>query len=524
LSTAVNAGYCGGIAALLVFFGSNALQNAVANGDTRTISFHHIHLKEDTTITYKVNGRYDAEAMKKISWALRDWRTNAPTQMDPHLIDALWEVYREVGATQPIHVIGGYRSAATNAMLRRRSSGVAKYSQHMRGKAIDFFIPGVSLSSIREAGLRLQKGGVGFYPSSGAPFVHMDTGSVRHWPRMPEAQLARVMAKGPLTQVASKSKTSSPANLFANLFGGGNENETTAATASSRTAAEAPAGSATQAAVVAYVPIPPVRPATRAATQPGGMQLASASSRPVPPLTATQQPTGMQLASASSRPVPARPAAAAVAAGHGPSANDVVNERGYWQGLVEPAEVAHLSARARNNAPPRQTASTAEPKVTGSVASASLSPWPMPKRSAGPALAYAPPAAPVASRAAPPMGKAISRTAPRNTTVAVKGKDNRPVTVSSPAPIGSDRLADRLNDPWMRAMIVSPNAQSFMKTSLLGAPDYHYLARHLHKPTTSVMMTFCDDPYLGMSTEVFRGHAVVFVATVTFNRQHASLQ
>jgi uncharacterized protein YcbK (DUF882 family) len=507
LSKAVNAGYCGGIAALLAFFGSNALQNAVANGDTRTISFHHIHLKEDTTITYKVNGRYDPEALKKINWALRDWRTNAPTQMDPHLVDALWEVYRAVGATEPIHVIGGYRSPATNAMLRRRSSGVAKYSQHMRGKAIDFFIPGVSLSSIREAGLRLQKGGVGFYPSSGAPFIHMDTGSVRHWPRMPEAQLARVLAKGPLTQVASNTKARSRINPFANLFGGSRDEDEgeTAATSTSRVAAAPPNESVRRAAVVEFVPIPPVKPAIRPAAQ----------------------PSGFQLASATSRPVPARPVRATASGAGTVSANDVVNERGYWRGLVEAPEIAHVGARARNNAPARQTASAdTDPKVTGSVAAASLSPWPMPSRSvAGAALAYAPAAAPAAAaRPAPPMGSTASRaapTAPRDTTVVVKGRNKRPAAM---APTASDRLADRLNDPWMRAMIVSPNAQSFMKTSLLGAPDYRNLAPQLRKPVSSVMMTFSDDPHLGMSTEEFRGQAVVFVATVTFNRQTASLR
>ena len=78
----------------VVVFGAESLQNATANGDTRTISFHHIHLKEDTTVTFKVNGRYDQAALKKINHALRDWRTGNPTDMDPHLIDALWEVYR----------------------------------------------------------------------------------------------------------------------------------------------------------------------------------------------------------------------------------------------------------------------------------------------------------------------------------------------------------------------------------------------------------------------------------------------
>ena len=195
------AGYCCSVAALLIFFGCDGLQNATANGETRTISFHHIHTKEDLTVTYKRNGRYDEEALKKINHLMRDWRESEPIKMDPHLIDVLWEVHREVGATEAIRVICGYRSPDTNSKLRRRSSGVAKFSQHMHGKAIDFQIPGVPLENVRAAGLRAQRGGVGFYPGSG--FVHMDTGNVRHWPRMPEAQLASVMAKG---QLGSRSR------------------------------------------------------------------------------------------------------------------------------------------------------------------------------------------------------------------------------------------------------------------------------------------------------------------------------
>ena len=138
------AGYRCSIAALLVFVGSGSLQNASADGETRTISFHHVHTKEDLTVTYKRNGRYDEEALKQINHVLRDWREQDPIKMDPHLIDLLWEVHREVGAKEPISIICGYRSPGTNAMLRRRSSGVAKFSQHMTGKAIDFFIPGVA--------------------------------------------------------------------------------------------------------------------------------------------------------------------------------------------------------------------------------------------------------------------------------------------------------------------------------------------------------------------------------------------
>ena len=187
---------CSIAAALALMFGGATLQAAKAAGETRTISFHHAHTNENLTVTYKVNGRYDEEALKKINYVLRDWREAQPIKMDPELIDLLWEVHRETGSREPIWVVCGYRSPETNTMLRKRSRGVAQHSQHMLGKAVDFFIPGVSVDEMRAAGLRAQRGGVGYYPSSN--FVHLDTGSVRHWPRMPDAQLAKVLAKGQL--------------------------------------------------------------------------------------------------------------------------------------------------------------------------------------------------------------------------------------------------------------------------------------------------------------------------------------
>ena len=191
-------GYSCGLAVLLVLslFGSKALQNAVAEGDTRTISLHHIHTDEDITITYKRDGRYDDAALEKLNWFLRDWRRGEATRMDPHLIDLVWEVQREIGTKEPIWVVCGYRSPQTNAMLRHRSKGVARFSQHMLGRAMDFYIPGAPLEELRVIGLRLERGGVGFYPSSGSPFVHMDTGSIRMWPRMSREELSRVFPDG----------------------------------------------------------------------------------------------------------------------------------------------------------------------------------------------------------------------------------------------------------------------------------------------------------------------------------------
>ena len=197
------AGFQAGLSSLLLLAGAGSVHDATALGETRTLSFHHTHSDEDLTVTFKRNGRYDEDALKEINHFLRDWRSQDQTTMDRHLFDILWEVYRDVDGKKPIQIISAYRSPATNAMLRRRSSGVARFSQHMLGHAMDFFIPDVQLEQIRFAGLRLQRGGVGFYPTSGSPFVHLDTGSIRHWPRMTHDQLARVFPNGRTVHVPS---------------------------------------------------------------------------------------------------------------------------------------------------------------------------------------------------------------------------------------------------------------------------------------------------------------------------------
>ncbi|MGH6853625.1 MAG: DUF882 domain-containing protein, partial [Methylocella sp.] len=136
-----------------------------------------------------------------LNWFLRDWRNNDTTRMDPRLFDVLWEVYRTAGASQPIVIVSAYRSPETNAMLRRRTRGVAEHSQHILGRAIDSTMPGMSMEKIREIGMRLQRGGVGWYPSSNV--VHLDVGGVRYWPRMSYAQLARVFPDGKSVDLAA---------------------------------------------------------------------------------------------------------------------------------------------------------------------------------------------------------------------------------------------------------------------------------------------------------------------------------
>ncbi|WP_421914458.1 DUF882 domain-containing protein [Mesorhizobium sp.] len=174
-----------------------------AFAETRSLKIQHLHTGEKAEIVFKRNGRYDQAGLKKISFMLRDWRRNEPTRMDPRLLDLVWQAYRASGSTGYIHVVSGYRSPATNAMLRSRSKGVARESQHMVGRAMDFFLPDVPLKKLRDIGLKMQGGGVGYYPTSGSPFIHMDVGNVRHWPGISRQELARVFPDGKTLHVPS---------------------------------------------------------------------------------------------------------------------------------------------------------------------------------------------------------------------------------------------------------------------------------------------------------------------------------
>jgi uncharacterized protein YcbK (DUF882 family) len=173
----------------------NSTESAVANGDTRTVSFSNQHTSESGSFTYMVNGVYDQGVLDKLNWFMRDWRLNEPTKMDPRLFDIIWEVYRESGSRRPVNVFSAYRSPQTNAMLRRRSRQVAEHSQHMEGKAIDAHFEDVGPGRIRDIAMRMQEGGVGFYPQ-GLTWVHIDSGSVRYWPRMSRDSLARLFPDG----------------------------------------------------------------------------------------------------------------------------------------------------------------------------------------------------------------------------------------------------------------------------------------------------------------------------------------
>jgi uncharacterized protein YcbK (DUF882 family) len=503
------AGYRFGLTSLLLLAGAGSVHDATALNETRTLSFHHTHSDEDLTVTFKRDGRYDEEALKQLNHYLRDWRTQDQTTMDRHLFDILWEVYRDVDGKKPIQIISSYRSPATNAMLRRRSSGVARFSQHMLGHAMDFFIPDVPLEQIRFAGLRLQRGGVGFYPTSGSPFVHLDTGSIRHWPRMTHDQLARVFPDGRTVHVPSdgnplkgyelaradiekRGDSSDDAlaktkpGLFASLFKRkSNDEEDEGASAPAVSEKPAPAKSAEP------VPMPRAKPAGST------LQLASAD---------------MQTVQSGK----SKPAVAAEAKPENPA--DIINARGFWGDAAAtpkqatPAQVAAINARL--------ALASADPQSTASVSSAFQ------------ALAYAPASSSpvdraniVAASAPVPHSARPVRNAAAATTidqVVAKGpQQGQGSVISTSTRISAASMA---NDVWMRVMMLAPSASTSMSATVLGDADMSLMSAHFLKPVSTIAMNFSDDPQKGLSCEHFTGSATAPLTTQSFVLRTASLR
>jgi len=145
----------------------------------RRLTFLHTHTGERLSVVYAYGDRRVPDALAALDWLLRDFRNDAQHRIDPALFDHLHTLHRATGSRAAFEIISGYRSPQTNAMLHRKSDGVAARSLHLVGQAIDVRLADVPLADLRDAALSLRAGGVGFYPTSN--FVHLDTGRVRRW-------------------------------------------------------------------------------------------------------------------------------------------------------------------------------------------------------------------------------------------------------------------------------------------------------------------------------------------------------
>ncbi|MTV16007.1 MULTISPECIES: DUF882 domain-containing protein [Bradyrhizobium] len=516
------AGYQVGLTALLLLAGAGSVHDATALNQTRSLSFHHTHSGEDLTVTFKRDGRYDEGALKQLNHFLRDWRSQDETVMDRHLFDILWEVYNDVGGKQPIQIISAYRAPATNAMLRRRSSGVARHSQHMLGHAMDFFIPGVPLEQIRYAGLRLQRGGVGFYPTSGSPFVHLDTGSIRHWPRMTREQLVRVFPDGRTVHVPTDgtplkgyelakadierrgngddAATIGKPSLFAKLFGGGkssDDEDEGAASVNDKPAANTVVAAAAPAKSADPIPLPRAKPQFAAA-----IQLAAADAQLVPMPKAKP---AVQVVQVAENTAPQSPA-------------DIINARGFWgdEGAApkqaSAAQIAALKAReAVGGSDPQTTASTTTENFNKALAYAPAASSPVDRANIVAATA------PIPRNVRPTRNAAVPST--EINTVVAKGAPSQGVITTS-----ARISAAKGNDIWMRVVMLAPSASNAMLTTVLGDTDMTMMRTHFVKPQAAVVMTFSEDPMMGMTCDRFSGSATALLTTQSFVLRTASLR
>lgn len=165
------------VAAVPLVAASTRLSAAAAQ--PRALTFVHTHTGERLAVEYFSGGSYLDDALVEVNHFLRDFRTGDIHAIDPSLLDLLHRISRTTDTARPFQVISGYRSPATNEMLRHRSEGVAAGSLHMQGQAIDIRLADVPLKKLRSAALDVHRGGVGYYPAS--DFVHVDTGRVRTW-------------------------------------------------------------------------------------------------------------------------------------------------------------------------------------------------------------------------------------------------------------------------------------------------------------------------------------------------------
>ena len=153
-----------------------------AKAPERALSFFNTHTGERLKTTYCTGGSYLPDSLRDLNYILRDFRANEIKPIDHRVFDLLHELGGTLETDQPFHIISGYRSPQTNALLRERggaATGVASHSLHIIGQAIDIRVPGVKLDHLRDAAKSLKIGGVGFYPDLN--FVHVDVGRVRYW-------------------------------------------------------------------------------------------------------------------------------------------------------------------------------------------------------------------------------------------------------------------------------------------------------------------------------------------------------
>ena len=151
---------------LFLYYLLNTISVAGGADLNRKLSFYNTHTREHLTVIYKKGDYYVPESLEKIKDLFK-------------IAQEVKDLLTEVGNHGEVHIISGYRAPKTNTKLRKRSKGVAAGSLHMKGKALDFRLPGNNTAVLRDKALTMKRGGVGYYKKSN--FIQIDTGRVRRW-------------------------------------------------------------------------------------------------------------------------------------------------------------------------------------------------------------------------------------------------------------------------------------------------------------------------------------------------------
>ena len=152
-----------------------------ATGEKKILKLHNVHLNKTFYAPFFEKNYYKLSGLFEVNKAFVDYRAREMTRIDVKLINLMYEIKQELGYDKQFNIVSGYRTPETNAALRKRREGVAKNSYHIKGQAVDIYVPNVSLSKLRDVAMGLGKGGVGYYPRSN--FLHVDVGPVRSWRR-----------------------------------------------------------------------------------------------------------------------------------------------------------------------------------------------------------------------------------------------------------------------------------------------------------------------------------------------------
>lgn len=152
-----------------------------AGGEKKVLKLHNVHLNKTFYAPFFEKNYYKLSGLFEVNKAFIDYRAKEMTRIDVKLINLLYDIKQHLGYDKQFNIVSGYRSKHTNEVLRRTHEGVAKNSFHIKGQAVDIYVPNVSLKKLKDVAMGMQRGGVGYYPHNN--FLHVDVGPVRSWRR-----------------------------------------------------------------------------------------------------------------------------------------------------------------------------------------------------------------------------------------------------------------------------------------------------------------------------------------------------